>query len=221
MRVVPNLYPAFDHQEVVIHTPRHARSVAELSDEELLAVASAWRQRLETAREAGFTYPYLLLNEGHEAGASLPHSHSQLIWLRETPPEVESELPRLRKDDCALCSLLQDADLEIAMDGNQSLRSASAGRVPYELLIAPRTHAAEPDEEALAQTLRLLREAILRLYGVEGPTPLNAWLHTGEHWHVEVLPRLTVFAGLELGAGLYVNWMPPEQAAQALRAVSV
>ena len=47
--------------------------------------------------------------------------------------------------------------------------------------------------------------------------PLNAWLHTGAHWHFEVVPRLTVFAGLELGAGLYVNWLPPEEAAARLR----
>jgi UDPglucose--hexose-1-phosphate uridylyltransferase len=55
------------------------------------------------------------------------------------------------------------------------------------------------------------------LHSAEGPVPLNAWLHTGAHWHVEVVPRLTVLAGLELGAGLYVNWLPPEEAAAALR----
>jgi UDPglucose--hexose-1-phosphate uridylyltransferase len=220
VRVVPNLYPAFEHQEVIVHTPRHARSLGELRDDELSAVASAWDQRLVAAREAGFAHPHLLLNEGREAGASLPHTHSQLVWLHETPPEVAAELPRLRKDDCALCSLLQDSALEIALDGDVSVRAAFAGRVPYELLIAPRAHDAEPDKEAFVRMLRLLREAILRLYQVEGSTPLNAWLHTGEHWHVEVLPRLTVFAGLELGAGLYVNWMRPEQAAESLRAVS-
>jgi UDPglucose--hexose-1-phosphate uridylyltransferase len=218
VRVVPNLFPAFEHQEVIVHTPRHARSLAELTDEELSAVASTWHQRLKAAREAGFAHPYLLLNEGREAGASLPHTHSQLVWLRETPPEVAAELPRLRRDGCALCGLLQDSALEIALEGEQSLRAAYAGRVPYELLIAPRAHDAEPDAEALALMLRLLREAILRLREVEGPTPLNAWLHTGEHWHVEIVPRLTVFAGLELGAGIYVNWLRPEEAAERLRA---
>jgi UDPglucose--hexose-1-phosphate uridylyltransferase len=221
VRVVPNLYPAFEHQEVIVHTPRHARSVAELEDDDLSAVASAWSQRLAAAREAGFSSPHLFVNEGREAGASLPHSHSQLAWLRETPPEVAAELPQLKKGDCALCSLLQDPALEIALDGELSVRAASAGRVPYELLIAPHAHDAEPELEGLAGTLRLLREAIRRLREVEGPTPLNAWLHTGGHWHVEVVPRLTVFAGLELGAGLYVNWLPPEQAAEALRTVSV
>ena len=62
----------------------------------------------------------------------------------------------------------------------------------------------------------LLHEAVRRLHDVEGPTPVNAWLHTGAHWHIEVVPRLTVLAGLELGAGLYVNWLPPEEAASRL-----
>ena len=221
MRVVPNLYPAFEHQEVIVHSPRHARSVAELLDDELGAIASAWHQRLAAAHEAGFAHPHLILNEGREAGASLPHSHSQLIWLRETPPEVAAELPRLGKDDCALCGLLRDESLEIALAGDLSLRASPAGRVPYELVIAPRTHDADPDEEALTALLTLLRQAVRRLYEAVGPVPLNAWLHTGAHWHLEILPRLTVFAGLELGAGLYVNWQPPEKAAELLRAVTV
>jgi UDPglucose--hexose-1-phosphate uridylyltransferase len=221
VRVVPNLYPAFEHQEVIVHTPRHARSLRELADDELAAVATAWHRRLAAAHEAGVAYPHLLLNEGREAGASLPHSHSQIVWLRDTPPEVAAELPRLRKADCALCGLLKKGSaLEIALEGELSLRVAPAGRVPYELLIAPATHEAEPDEEELLRLLRLVREAIRRLYETEGPTPLNAWLHTGEHWHVEILPRLTVFAGLELGAGLYVNWQPPEEAAARLREAS-
>jgi UDPglucose--hexose-1-phosphate uridylyltransferase len=217
VRVVPNLYPAFEHQEVVVHTPRHVRSVADLSDDELGPIATTWYRRLEAARDAGFAYPYLLVNEGREAGASLPHSHSQLVWLREAPPEVAAELPRLQKEGCALCGLLRDDSLELAVEGELSLRVAPAGRVPYELLIAPRAHTADPNEDELAAALALLRRAVLSLREQEGSVPLNVWLHTGAHWHFEVVPRLTVFAGLELGARLYVNWLPPEEAAKRLR----
>jgi UDPglucose--hexose-1-phosphate uridylyltransferase len=217
VRVVPNLFPAFEHQEVVVHTPRHARSFAELTaPDELAAVASVWHRRIEAARNAG-SYPFLFVNEGGEAGASLPHSHSQVAWLREPPPEAAIELPNLQKETCALCSLLRDDKLEIALAGDNSLRAAQAGRVPYELLIAPERHEAEPDEEALVHAVTLLHEAIRRLRDLEGPTPFNAWHHTGAHWHLEIVPRLTVFAGLELGAGLYVNWLPPEEAAKRLR----
>jgi UDPglucose--hexose-1-phosphate uridylyltransferase len=217
VRVVPNLYPAFEHQEVIVHTPRHVRSIAELADDELGPIVTAWRQRLEAARDAGFAHPYLLVNEGREAGASLPHSHSQLVWLREAPPEVALELPRLQQGECALCEVLRNEALEIAIDGDLSLRAASAGRVPYELLIAPRAHGAEPGEEELGFALALLRRAVVALHAQGGPVPLNAWLHMGAHWHFEIVPRLTVFAGLELGAGLYVNWLLPEEAAARLR----
>jgi len=214
---VPNLYPAFEHQEVIVHTPRHVRSIAELNEDELAPIAATWLGRRDAARAAGFAHPYLLVNEGREAGASLPHSHSQLVWLREAPPEVALELPRLQQRDCALCELLRDDALEIALGADLSLRAASAGRVPYELLIAPRSHEAEPGEDDFASALALLRRAILAVREHEGPVPLNAWLHTGAHWHFEIVPRLTVFAGLELGAGLYVNWLPPEEAAARLR----
>ncbi len=220
VRVVPNLYPAFERQEVVVHTPRHARSLAELGEAELASVALAWHERMELARKEGFEHVQLVLNEGREAGASLPHSHSQLVWLRDSPPAVVEELPRLEEDDCALCGLLRDDALEIALQGSVTLRAAIAGRLPYELLIAPREHVPGPDEAALANALRLLAGAISRLRDLEGPLPLNAWLHAGAHWHVEVLPRLTILAGLELGAGLYVNWLPPEEAAAALRATA-
>jgi UDPglucose--hexose-1-phosphate uridylyltransferase len=85
-------------------------------------------------------------------------------------------------------------------------------------VIVPRQHAAEPTGDEIGDAALLLRDAIRRLHGVEGPIPLNAWLHTGGHWHVELVPRLTVFAGLELGAGIYVNSLSPEEAALRLRA---
>ena len=99
------------------------------------------------------------------------------------------------------------------------LLAAYGGRLPYELLIAPLEH---PDESAfesglLTPALSILAESLRRLHGIEGPVPLNAWLHDHGHWHFEVLPRLTVFAGIELGAGIYVNSLAPETAAVALR----
>ena len=78
VRVVPNLYPAFERQEVVVHTPRHARSLAELGAGELADVAEAWRRRREQAPDG---YLHALVNEGRQAGSSLPHTHSQLVWL--------------------------------------------------------------------------------------------------------------------------------------------
>jgi UDPglucose--hexose-1-phosphate uridylyltransferase len=194
------------------------RSLADVAEDELAPIGVAWEQRIAAARAEGFPYVQVLLNEGREAGASLPHSHSQLVWLRDTPPEPAAELANLGKESCALCGLLAGNEpLTIASADGVQLLAHPAGRAPYELLIAPTEHRPDGDADLFASALRILREGISRLRSVEGPVPINAWAHADGHWHLEVLPRLTVLAGLELGAGLYVNSVPPEEAATALR----
>jgi UDPglucose--hexose-1-phosphate uridylyltransferase len=203
VRVVPNLYPALERQEVVIHGPAHVHSIGELPDATIDLVAEAWQRR---ARDVGgVCFP--LLNEGRDAGASLPHSHSQLAWLPARAPLVDEErglpemVPVLERDGVASgCPV--------------------ASRVPYEVLIAPvRPEADGLSSELLAPALRLLAELVRRLQQSEGVplVPLNAWLHDGPSWHLELVPRTTRFAGLELGAGVYINSLAPELAAERLR----
>jgi UDPglucose--hexose-1-phosphate uridylyltransferase len=198
VRVVPNLYPAFERQEVVVHSPRHVRTFAELADDEIAGVAQAWTARFEAAHSAGFPYIHALINEGVTAGSSLAHSHSQLVWLREPPPEVTREHGS---------PPAATAELLVAERGRMTAAVHPAGRLPYETLIA-----GEPFD--LDDGLLLLRDAVTRLRAVEGPVPWNAWLHVD---HVELVPRLSVLAGVELGAGIYVNTVAPEDAAAALR----
>jgi len=202
VRVVPNRYPALERQEVVIHGPTHRRSLGELDDATLDVVAEAWQRR---ARDAGGTvFPFV--NEGREAGASLPHSHSQLAWLPGVPPLVAAErglpegVPIVERDGVvASCPV--------------------ASRVPYEVQIAPAGGGRDGlRSELLAPALRLLAELVRRIQGVRGePTALNAWLHDGDPWHLELLPHTARPAGLELGAGVYVNTIAAEDAAAALR----
>jgi UDPglucose--hexose-1-phosphate uridylyltransferase len=204
---------------VVVHVPRHARSLTELDEEELGRIAEAWRQRAEAASSEGFAYVHAFVNEGREAGASLPHSHSQLVWLREPPPAVLAE----SGGKCGLCSVLSDrSNYEVAARDGLVLLAAPAGRLPYELLLAPTEHTGERafESELLPGALGLLGEAIRWLHAVAGAVPLNAWVHDGDHWHIEIVPRLSVLASIELGAGIYVNTMPPEKAAAALREVA-
>jgi UDPglucose--hexose-1-phosphate uridylyltransferase len=200
VRVVPNLYPALERQEVVIHGPEHVHSVGQLADATLDLVAEAWQRR---ARDVGgFCFP--ILNEGREAGSSLPHSHSQLAWL--PAPLGEAGLPEM---------------LPVLERDGVTAGCPVASRVPYEMVIAPST--AEPDglrSELLAPALRLLAELVRRLQRIHGEplVPLNAWLRTGATWQLEVFPRTTRLAGLELGAGVYINPVAPEQAAAELAA---
>lgn len=205
VRVVPNLYPAFERQEVVVHSPEHVRSIAELDDEQIGLVAQAWQERALAVPG----YVHAIVNEGRAAGGSLAHSHSQLVWLPATPPAVTDE----RAGDV----LLEGEHVE-ERDGVRLL-APPAPRVPYELRIVPTQREADPwSSSALAPALRLLAEAVRRLHAIAGGAiPLNAWLHHGEWWHLELLPRLTVLAGIELGAGIYVVTVPSDQAAASLR----
>jgi UDPglucose--hexose-1-phosphate uridylyltransferase len=197
VRVVPNLYPALGRQEVVVHSRRHVRSIAELEPEEIDLVAEAWRRR--AGAEPGNVFA--LLNEGREAGASRPHSHSQLVWLPEPPPRRAPPKgnPFLER-------------------GGLSGTCPWASRLPYETVIAPIVP--EPDglsSALLGPALQLLASLVRRLHSLEGAVPLNAWLEHGDgNWRIVLLPRLSVLAGLELGAGIFVNTLPPEEAAERL-----
>jgi len=206
VRVVPNLYPAFERQEVVIHSPRHVRTFADLSDDEIDLVAEVWRTRTSGG---GPDYVHPLINEGRAAGASLPHSHSQLVWLPEPPPTVAAERTEALTE---LLSAAREQQLVVAEGDGATGFCHPVGRLPYETLIVPE------GDGTLAAALRVLRELVARLRQAEGAVPWNAWLHHGTAWHIELLPRLSVLAGLELGAGIYVNSVPPGQAAENLRA---
>ena len=202
VRVFPNLYPAFERQEVVVHAPEHLRSLAELDEERLALVAEAWRLRREAEPDG---YLHALVNEGREAGASREHTHSQLVWLGEAPGETQHRVERER------WSVVVERDGLV-------LACPFASRLPFEAVVAP----AEPRAGAFADpllpaALALLGDAVRRLRTLDADVPLNAWLHDSEDWHLELLPRRSALAGLELGAGLYVNAVPPEEAAVRLR----
>lgn len=222
VRVFPNRYPAFERHEVVVHAPRHVRTFAELSSGQLALVAEAWQRRARDSAGDGFGYVHAFVNEGDASGASRAHTHSQLVSLAEPPPLVALELPRLSGRDCELCRLVSREERDgrhVVSHGDGVVAIAHpAGWAPYELLIAPLEHRADGlADDLLAAALELLADAVRRLRLVEGAVSWNAWLHDLGHWHLEVVPRLAVFGGTELGAGVYVNEVAPEDAAAALR----
>jgi UDPglucose--hexose-1-phosphate uridylyltransferase len=199
VRVVPNLYPALERQEVVVHAPGHARTIADLGDDQLDLVAEAWQQR-RAAEPHG--YLQALVNEGSAAGSSLPHTHSQLAWIDHGPP------PEPRRQG----ETIVEADGLVAW-------APTVSRVPYEAAVAPTAPDGDPFRSALlGPALRLLAGLVRRLRELEGAVPLNAWLHADEQsWRLVLFPRLSILASLELGAGVYINTLAPEEAAARLR----
>jgi UDPglucose--hexose-1-phosphate uridylyltransferase len=216
VRVVPNKYPAFARPEVVVHSPRHVRSLAELDRPQLELVAEAWRLRAAAAAAEGKVL-FAGVNEGRAAGASLPHSHSQIVTLDEEPP-----IPRAERDaGCRLCELLErelaDETRVVAEVDGLVLLCPYASRAPYECLVAPVEHDANGFGPRLGAALELGARVLGRLAELDAPRPANLWLHEAGHWHLELLPRLNVFAAFELGAGHYINTLAPEAAAADLR----
>ncbi|CAN5327158.1 galactose-1-phosphate uridylyltransferase [soil metagenome] len=243
VRVVLNEFPAFapeltgpprhvgllefrpprGNQEVVVSSPRHVSSLAELEPDEIVRVAEAWHARASEAGGRGFPYVQAIVNEGHEAGASLSHSHSQLLWLEAAPPAVRQE-HALDQDagGCLVCRLLEEerghGERVVATEGGVAALATYAAREPYELLVVPESCEENPFESSvLAPALILAAGQLASIHKLEGPVPMNLWLHAGAHWHIELVPRITVPAGLELGAGLHVNPLAPETAAERLR----
>jgi UDPglucose--hexose-1-phosphate uridylyltransferase len=243
VRVVPNKFPAFGpwprdgdraeglfarraavgRQEVVVHSPRHVRTIADLGVRELELVAQAWQARAAAARDVGFPYVHALVNEGAGAGASLPHSHSQLVWLEDEPPLVAQERRAQEEEGgCVVCRVLaEEREQRIRLVEERDgivLLCPFAGRQPYEMLAAPVECDSEPFTSArLGAALTLAAEGVRRLREAEGDVPLNLWLHAGGHWHLEIMPRFGVLAGVELGSGYFVNTLAPESAAGVLR----
>jgi UDPglucose--hexose-1-phosphate uridylyltransferase len=222
VRVVPNKFPAFPGQEVAIHGPTHATRLADTAPEVAEAMAIAWLRRRDHHLQAGSGYVLCSINEGIEAGASLEHSHSQILPLAQVPPIPATEAQAFAASgSCILCDLLAGAT-PVAVEDGLAAVCPPWSRMPYETWIIPTAHAARvSDAEPLGAALfRLAR----RLGAVLGDRlAWNAVLHDGPpgdaafHWHVEVLPRLTTAAAVELGAGIWVNVVDPETAANELR----
>ena len=184
---------------------------------------------------AGAAHVHLIVNERREAGASLPHTHAQLYALGFVPQVVARERERFgayatrTMGGNLLADLVQaevrGRDRIVAIDDEAVLMAPYGSRLPYQLMLAPRR--ARPrfeDDGPLGAAL--LHDGLQRLARRFGANPpLNLWVRTAprdaEHfcWRIDVVPRLTNVAGLELGTGVHLNIVAPEQAAAELREV--
>jgi UDPglucose--hexose-1-phosphate uridylyltransferase len=223
--------PAAGAHEVIVHTPGHVVSLGELDHRQLGLAIDGWRARLAANSEAECLH--LIVNEGPAAGASLEHTHAQLYGLAFVPATIARERERFTAHNtrtmggCLLCDLLQEEvkgrERIVAVDEHAVLLAPYASRAPFELQLVPRKHALTIAEDD-GSYAPLLLDCLGRLERVLGGIPpLNLWLRTAPrgaehfHWRIDIVPRLTILAGLELGAGVGVNIYPPERAAADLR----
>ncbi|MBX7103607.1 MAG: DUF4921 family protein [Gemmataceae bacterium] len=229
-RVVPNQFPAVREPlgiaEVIVERPDHATDVADW-----LAVLLTYQQRLKARREEGrWQYGLVFKNHGLNAGASLSHAHAQFIALPAVPPNVAAELPAC-VGGCRFCDLIASesmADARVVRATDRYIAFvAIAGRFPYETWILPRKHERAFEDADLHELADLLGDALARLDAVLGRPAWNLVIHTAPwtgadfHWHIEILPRVAGIAGFELGAGMNINPVLPEDAARFLQSPPV
>jgi UDPglucose--hexose-1-phosphate uridylyltransferase len=217
--------------EVIVNAPEPVLSLAELPPECLAAAMEVWRERMRVHAECA--YAQLIVNERREAGASLEHTHSQLYALDFVPGEVARERERCGAYATRTMGrgLLEDlvaeevrrGDRIVAVDDEAVLMAPFGSRFPFQLMLAPRAPRMRFEDEG-ALGAALLHDGLSRLARHFGSSPpLNMWVRTAprgaEHfcWRIDVAPRLTHLAGLELSSGVNLNIVAPEHAAAVLR----
>jgi UDPglucose--hexose-1-phosphate uridylyltransferase len=267
VRVVPNKFPALQIEggldrrgeglydrmngigahEVIIESPDHNVDLADLPAEHIRDVLLAYRERiLDLSRDRRLRYVLIFKNHGSSAGATLEHTHSQLIATPIIPRFLQEELEGSRryfelKERCVFCDIVhQESEngnggrVVTMTDGFVALEPF-APRFPFETWILPRRHDASfqstPDAaNEYLDLANLLRDTLRRLNRALDRPPFNFVLHSAPvsdedleyyHWHIEILPHLTQVAGFEMGSGFHINPTPPEDAAQYLRQIAV
>jgi UDPglucose--hexose-1-phosphate uridylyltransferase len=225
--------------EVIIETPEHRGSIATLSEQAVADVLWAYRERLgDLKKDPRFRYVLIFKNHGEAAGASLEHSHSQLIATPIVPIMVQEELDGAEryyryKERCVFCDVIhqerQQGVRMIADHDGFTVLAPFAPRFPFETWVLPSRHQPAFDEIAeaeMAALARHLQSLFRRMNEVLLDPPFNLMLHTSPlqngnlsyyHWHLELIPKLTKIAGFEWGSGFFINPTPPEEAAQFLR----
>ncbi|MGP0630628.1 galactose-1-phosphate uridylyltransferase [Nitrospina sp. 32_T5] len=263
LRVVPNKYPALTIEggidrvgegmydkmngigahEVIIEGPCHEVALEELPERAVQETLWAFQQRIiDLKRDPRFRYILVFKNHGEAAGATLEHTHSQLVALPIVPELVLEELDGARrhyeyKERCIYCDIIAQErgdGRRVVMENHDFIAVCPyAPRFPFETWILPKYHSAhfEHDStEALAGAANILKDVLLKLRMVCNQPPYNFVLHNSTvqsqhstyfHWHIEIMPKLTKLAGFEAGTGFHINPVSPEEAADILRSCTV
>ena len=263
VRVVPNKFPALQIEgslnkkgdgiydrmqglgahEIIIDTPLPVRSFTELPDTSVQEMLWMYRDRLvDLRRDRRLKYGMVFKNVGAAAGATLYHSHSQLIVTPIVPRNVEQKLIACEefykyRGRCLVCDMLaqeMDQKARLVLDSGLFLAfQPYAPRTPFETWIIPKNHESHYEDisqQGGEELAFILKRAVALIEKGLGPVAYNYMLFTSPfdtgalphfHWHIEIIPRMTKLAGFEWATGFYVNPVPPEDAAEFLRSVKL
>jgi UDPglucose--hexose-1-phosphate uridylyltransferase len=261
LRVVSNKFPAlniegelnregdgiFDKMngvgahEVVVEHPDHNLTLSTVPLKSVEIVLKAFHARIkDLKKDKRLKYVLVFKNEGDDAGASLEHTHSQLIALPIVPDLVREEIDQAKqyynyKERCIFCDIIrqESANKARVISENEDFISLApfAPRAPFETHILPKRHESSYMPNGNFNFLaQILQRTLKQIDKVLNLPPYNLMIHTSPfkneendyyHWHIEILPKLTKIAGFEWGSGFYINPTPPEEAAKFMREAEI
>lgn len=263
VRVVPNKFPALEIEgdlnkrgdgiydmmrgvgahEVIVESPSHLVSTSELSEEQIREVLWAYRDRLvDLKRDPRLVYGMIFKNVGAEAGATLEHTHSQLIVTPIVPINVWEEMTGSLefyhyRGRCVYCDMIQQelaGEKRIVLDSPRFVAFCPfASRFPFETWVLPKSHSSHYENiqrNGIDELAGVIRQVITKIEVALDRPAYNYIIHTAPfdaqelghyHWHIEIMPSLTKAAGFEWGTGFYINPVMPEEAAAFLREVEI
>jgi len=226
--------------EVIIESPIHVDSITHLAEDHISLILEAYRRRLNHWRaQRDLKYAVIFKNHGSDAGASLYHSHSQLISLDFVPRDIEKVHQRLvyhqqKYGCCYICQVMNEEEerqerILISSEHFVAL-CPFASRFPYSFSIIPRVHKSRYEEVSEAERddfAIVVKKTLAALESAQPSAAYNFVLQTSPftggheesyHWRLRVIPRLSKVAGFEWGSDCFINTVTPEQAAKTLRA---
>lgn len=224
--------------EVIIETPRHDEDPSTMSVFQMAEVVWAYRERyLDLRKDSRFKYILIFRNHGKVAGASLEHPHSQLIATPMIPIDVVNEIHGAERyftyhERCIWCDMVHhelEQSVRVVQETEHFLAfEPFASKFPFETWLMPKAHQASfagMTRERVEEFARLMRDIFGRVSRCLNAPPYNFAIHTAPfdredsevfHWHMVIMPRLTIAAGFEMGTGIYINVTTPEDAARYL-----
>ena len=243
VRVFPNKFyavsldfpNAYGTHEVMVESNDHSNHLSDIPESQMKLLLQTYCERVEASRKnPNLKYAMIFKNQGHTAGASLGHTHTQMITMAHVPTLVRMERDACKKyteetGKCGFCERVEkEGERKIWEDENVFCFAPYASRFSFEHWIMPKRHLGcitKLNDAELGSLAKCMKGVLGKLDKMLDYPPYNFALHmdpfnaTGDyyHFHIEVLPRMNIWAGFELGAEVYINPMPPEEAARALK----
>ncbi len=232
----------FGIAEVVVEHPRHNVSPALMAVDEVADVLRACRRRqVAMSGNEKINLVTIFRNYGARAGTSLEHPHSQIIATPIVPPHVRYPMEQAvmhydKYGSCVHCDMVAEEVKQeeriLHESGNFVAFCPFASRSPFEIRVYPTRHQASfvllDEEEAIVELAELLQNVLARLHRGLGDPDYNYIIRSSPvgdedtrhlHWYMVIVPKMTIPAGFEIGSGIYINTVAPEDAAAFLRQV--